>query len=64
VGREAQVLCASRISPCRRRGAFWTSFEVPDLPWDANATPSSILEVGRWTDQEKLPTVVASGTCS
>ena len=64
VGREAKVLCASQISPCRRRRAFWSNFEVPDLPWDAQATPASVLEAGRWTDQEKLPTVVAAGSCS
>lgn len=64
VGCEAKILCASRISPCRRRRAFWSSFEVEDLPWDQGATPASVLEAGRWTDQQKLPTVVASGTCS
>jgi hypothetical protein len=37
---------------------------VEDLPWDQGATPASVLEAGRWTDQQKLPTVVASGTCS
>ena len=61
VGVVHIVLCASRIAPCFRRRAFWNSFQVGDPEFDPEAPPAKVLELGRWTDQAKLPTVVASG---
>jgi len=61
VGVPPVVLCASRLAPAWRRRAWWNSFEVEELPFDPGANPESVLGVGRWTDKEKLPTVVASG---
>ena len=64
VGVQPVRLCASRIGPCYRRRAFWNSFAVGQLQFDPAATPASVLEAGRWSDQPKLPTLVASGTNS
>ena len=64
VGVSPVMLCASRIAPCYRRRAFWNSFVVGPLQFDPGATPASVLEAGRWTDQPKMPTLVASGTNS
>jgi site-specific DNA-cytosine methylase len=63
VGVKPVVLCASRIAACRRKRAFWCSFEVGELV-RVHVEPASVLEPGRWTDDAKLPTLVASGTKS
>ena len=45
------------------RRTFWASFRVPELE-QRMAEPWQVLEQVKWTDLEKLPTVMASGTKS
>ena len=60
---EPVVLCASEISACFQRRAFWMSFDVSPLV-KCTVLPTAVLEAGRWTNERWLPTVMASGIYS
>ena len=62
-GVTPEVICASRIAACRRRRAFWLSFDIMDIG-DRTVLPASVLEPGRWTDDRWLSCIMASGTRS
>ena len=62
-GVQPVILCASCIAACYRKRAFWASFKISDLE-EKRVEPWQVLEAERWTDMEKLPTVMASGTRS
>jgi hypothetical protein len=63
LGFSPVILCASDISPGRRKRAFWTSFPVAVLR-QVLVEASSVLEPGRRALKAVLPTVMASGTKS
>ena len=63
LGVEPVVICASRISACCRKRAYWASFTVVE-PERVEVDPNSVLEAGRTSLWEKLPTIVASGQSS
>ena len=63
LGVEPVVICASRISACCRKRAYWTSFDLVE-PARVEVDPNSVLDPGRTSLWEKLPTIVASGQSS
>ena len=63
LGVEPVVICASRISACCRKRAYWASFEVTE-PEKVEVDPNSVLDPGRASLWNKLPTIVASGQSS
>jgi len=60
---EPVVICASRISACCRKRAYWASFEVTE-PDRVEVDPNSVLDPGRVSLRNKLPTIMASGQSS
>ena len=63
LGVEPVVMCASDLSACYRRRAYWATFSVEEIR-RVEVDPNSVLEPGRKALWSKLPTVVASGTRS
>ena len=63
LGVEPVVLCASDLAACYRRRAYWTTFQVEPIE-KVEVDPNSVLEPGRVSLWEKLPTLVASGVSS
>ena len=63
LGVEPVVICASKISACCQKRAYWASFEVTE-PDKVEVDPNSVLDPGRVSLWNKLPTIVASGQSS
>ena len=63
LGVQPVVLCASALSACYRKRAYWASFEVAQID-RVEVDPNSVLESGRVSLWDKLPTIVASGVQS
>lgn len=62
-GATPEIICASRVAACRRRRAFWLSFDIMEIE-QKSVLPASVLEPGRWTSERWLSCIMASGTKS
>ena len=62
-GATPEIICASRVAACRRRRAFWLSFDILEIE-QRTVLPASVLEPGRWTGERWLSYIMASGTKS
>ena len=63
LGCESLVIDAGESEACYRRRSYWMNFEA-EKPDRVEVDPNSVLEPGRTTWWERLPTVVASGITS
>jgi hypothetical protein len=62
-GATPEIICASRVAACRRRRAFWLSFDILEIE-QRTVLPASVLEPDRWTGERWLSCIMVSGTKS